>query len=76
VSEGSSPFKLYGNNGNGTGKMPGFGQMLTPDMIKQVVAYERYCLDSTSYTSAEPACDTSKPRALPTTTTTKPGGSS
>ena len=77
VTDGSQPFKEYGNNGNGTGKMPGFGQMLTPTMIKEVVAFERYCLSSTSYTSIEPACSTTpKPRVAPTTTATKPGGTS
>jgi mono/diheme cytochrome c family protein len=77
VTDGSQPFKEYGHNGNGTGKMPGFGQMLTPAMIKEVVAYERYCLSETSYTSVEPACSTKgQPRVPPTTTTTKPGGSS
>jgi mono/diheme cytochrome c family protein len=75
VSQGSVPFKEYGTNGQGTGKMPGFAKMLTPAMIQDVVGYERYCLTETSYKSVEPACST-KPRAEPTTTTTakKAGG--
>ncbi len=73
VTDGSVPFKEYGHNGNGTGKMPGFGQMLTPEMIKQVVAFERNCLSKTSYTSIEPYCATPA-LSPPTTTTTKPGG--
>jgi mono/diheme cytochrome c family protein len=82
VSNGSAPNKPYGNGGLGNGKMPGFGQvktatsphlgaMLTPDQIKQIVAYERYCLDTTTYTGVTPACATgTKPRTPPTTTTT------
>ncbi len=86
VSNGSAPFKPYGNLGLGDGKMPGFGQvstaaaphlgaMLTPQQINQIVYYERYCLDSTTYTGVTPVCDTSAgngvgPRVPPTTTTT------
>jgi mono/diheme cytochrome c family protein len=82
VSNGSAPFKPYGNLGLGSGKMPGFGQvattaapnigaMLTPDEIKQIVSYERYCLDSTTYTAVEPTCQTgTSSRTPPTTTTT------
>jgi mono/diheme cytochrome c family protein len=86
VSLGSAPFKPYGNLGLGSGKMPGFGQaataaaphlgpMLTADQIKKIVYYERYCMDSTTFTQASPTCDlgpkggtTSK--VPPTTTTT------
>ena len=81
VSNGSAPFKPYGNLGLGSGKMPGFGQvattaapalgpMLTPDQIKQIVYYERYCLDSTSYTGVSPSCPTSTESKIPVTTTT------
>ena len=68
------------------GKMPGFGQVPTAavalargdadaDQIKQIVYYERYCLDSTTYTAVSPACDpgratASAPQTPPTTTTT------
>jgi hypothetical protein len=81
VSQGSLPNKEYGDNGQGTGKMPGFGQQLTSDMIKQIVGYERYCLDTSTYTSVEPACSTDLadlPREPPTTASTanKTGGSS
>ena len=59
--------------------MPGFGQMLTDDMIKQIVGYERYCITESTYETAEPACSTDLadlPRVPPTTTTTakKSGG--
>jgi mono/diheme cytochrome c family protein len=86
VGLGSAPNKPYGNGGIGNGRMPGFGQvkttaapflgaMLTADQIKQIVAYERYCLDQTTYTGVTPVCDTSpKPRVDPTTTTTAPKG--
>jgi mono/diheme cytochrome c family protein len=81
VSNGSAPFKPYGNLGLGSGKMPGFGQikttaapelaaMLTPDEIKEIVYYERYCLDSTTYTAVEPTCATGTTSQAPATTTT------
>ena len=66
--------------------MPGFGQaataaaphlgaMLTPDEIKQIVYYERYCLESTTYTAVSPTCDLgpsngTASQVTPTTTTT------
>ena len=66
--------------------MPGFGQtptaaapflgaMLTSDQIKQIVYYERYCLESTTYLAVSPTCDLGPsngmgPRTNPTTTTT------
>jgi mono/diheme cytochrome c family protein len=77
VSQGSVPFKEYGTNGQGTGKMPGFAKMLTPAMINEVVGYERYCLTHSTYQAVEPVCDLNTlPRTPPTTTTTakKTGG--
>jgi len=81
VSLGSLPNAPYGNGGLGSGKMPGFatvpskdspalGAMLTTDMVKMIVSYERYCLDQTSYTSVEPACATPTHSETPATTTT------
>jgi mono/diheme cytochrome c family protein len=71
VASGSVPFQEYGTNGLGSGKMPGYGETLTEDMIKQVVAYERYCITESTYTTVEPFCDTPpRPRVEPTTTTT------
>jgi len=78
VTDGSLPNKEYGDNGLGTGKMPGFGKELTPDMIKEIVGYERYCLNTSVLTAVEPACSTNLkdlPREAPTTTV-KTGGSS
>ena len=88
VSNGSAPFKPYGNLGLGSGKMPGFGQvavtaspnlgaMLTPTQIKEIVYYERYCLQQTTYVGVTPLCDTTPgagvaPQTPPTTTTTAP----
>jgi mono/diheme cytochrome c family protein len=88
VSIGSAPFRPYGNTGLGTGKMPGFGQapvtaaphlgaMLTADQIKQIIYYERYCMQQTTYTGVSPVCDTTPgggvgPQTPPTTTTTAP----
>ncbi|MDQ1461335.1 MAG: hypothetical protein QOI08_2819 [Actinomycetota bacterium] len=86
VSNGSAPFKPYGNAGIGSGKMPGFvqvkttaaphlGAMLTEDQIKQIIYYERYCMESTTYTGVTPVCDLGPSggkasKAPPTTTTT------
>jgi mono/diheme cytochrome c family protein len=81
VSNGSAPFKPYGNLGLGTGKMPGFGQvatipaphlgaMLSPGDIKRIVYYERYCMDSTTYTAVTPVCATKTTSKSPPTTTT------
>jgi mono/diheme cytochrome c family protein len=47
VTEGSEEGKLYGVHGQGSGRMPAFGQMLTADQIKAIVEYER-SLGSTS----------------------------
>jgi hypothetical protein len=90
VSNGTAPFRPYGNGGIGSGKMPGFNQvptaaspligaMLTPDQLKEIIYYERYCLDSTTYTGVTPRCDTSAgkgvgPQVPPTTTSTAPKG--
>jgi len=81
VSNGSAPFKPYGNLGLGSGKMPGFGQiktlvspylgaMLTPKQIAEIVYYERYCMDSTTYTAVTPVCATHTTSKSPPTTTT------
>jgi len=81
VSNGSLPNQPYGSGGLGSGKMPGFfqaptkdspslGAMLSQDMVKMIVSYERYCLDKTSYTSVEPACSATTQSATPATTTT------
>jgi mono/diheme cytochrome c family protein len=70
VTTGSDPFKPYGIGGIGSGKMPGFSQMLTPDQIGQIVAYERYCLSVTTYTGVTPPCDTSPKSRVPASTTT------
>jgi mono/diheme cytochrome c family protein len=88
VSMGSAPFKPYGNLGLGSGKMPGFNQapidadphlgpMLTKDEVEQIVYYERYCMEDTTYTAVSPACDLGPsngrgPQTPPSTTTTAP----
>jgi mono/diheme cytochrome c family protein len=70
VSTGSLRFKAYGNNGIGTGRMPGFGQMLTKKYIEEIVSYERYCLNTSTFLRTEPLCVTgTAPRTNPTTTT-------
>jgi mono/diheme cytochrome c family protein len=73
VKNGSEDHKPYGRGGIGSGRMPGFSSMLTDEMLKQVVAYERYCLDATTYDGVTPPCDTSGPRAAATTTTAAKG---
>ena len=41
ISAGSEYGKKYGEQGQGSGRMPGFGAMLTPDQIKAIVEYVR-----------------------------------
>jgi mono/diheme cytochrome c family protein len=48
VTQGSIANAPYGNNGVGTGRMPGFGGMLTKDQIAAIVTYEREGLDKTT----------------------------
>jgi mono/diheme cytochrome c family protein len=69
VTAGSDPNKEYGYRGIGTGRMPGFGQMLTSEQIGAIVSYERHCLETTNYKGASRPCATS-PTAPPTTSTT------
>jgi mono/diheme cytochrome c family protein len=70
VSKGSDPFVGYGNNGMGSGRMPGFGQMLTQQQIEQIVSYERYCLEATNFKGVSKPCETGTTgRVAPTTTT-------
>jgi mono/diheme cytochrome c family protein len=72
VSQGSLPFTAYGIGGIGSGRMPGFQNMLTADQIKEIVRFERSCLDTiTSYADPIPVCATPpKPETEPTTSTT------
>jgi mono/diheme cytochrome c family protein len=74
VFNGSEAFKPYGLDGIGSGRMPGFGAMMTKKQIQEVVAYERYCLEVTNYNGVTPPCDTSpQARVKATTTTTAKG---
>jgi mono/diheme cytochrome c family protein len=41
VTQGSDFQKTYGTQGIGSGRMPGFGQMLSPRQIDEIVIYER-----------------------------------
>ena len=41
IKSGSSNGKKYGMQGQGTGRMPGFGHMLTDEQIKAIVEYVR-----------------------------------
>jgi mono/diheme cytochrome c family protein len=41
VESGSEQGKKYGQQGQGTGRMPGFGQLLTQAQIQAIVDYER-----------------------------------
>ena len=70
VSNGSIPGKEYGHGVIGSGRMPGFGKMLTKDQIAEIVSYERYCLDTSTFTKAEPVCLTPNHSLVPPTTTT------
>jgi mono/diheme cytochrome c family protein len=68
IGLGSNPNEQYGVAGEGTGKMPGFSNMLTPKMIDEIVRYERGIIDSTDYDVPFTAPSTT------TTTTTSAGG--
>jgi mono/diheme cytochrome c family protein len=72
VHTGSEANKQYGNGGIGSGRMPGFGNMLTDDMITQIVSFERNDLDSTTY--LQPSTTTTVPGPTTSTTTKKSGG--
>ncbi|MDP1792603.1 MAG: c-type cytochrome [Acidimicrobiales bacterium] len=41
ITTGSDFEKAYGSRGSGSGRMPGFGQMLTEAQIRAIVEYER-----------------------------------
>ena len=41
IKSGSQEGKLYGRNGQGTGRMPGFGNLLTDEQIQAIVEYVR-----------------------------------
>jgi len=41
IKSGSENGKLYGRNGQGSGRMPGFGSMLTDEQIEAIVGYVR-----------------------------------
>ena len=41
ITAGSEQGKKYGQQGQGSGRMPGFGAELTPEQIKAIVEYER-----------------------------------
>lgn len=41
ITAGSENGKRYGQQGQGSGRMPGFGQLLTDEQIRAIVDYER-----------------------------------
>jgi len=41
IADGSEDGRKYGSQGQGSGKMPGFGSLLTPEQIQAIVEYER-----------------------------------
>jgi len=53
VTDGSDENVPYGRAGIGSGRMPGFGNMLTRDQIEKIVEYERDGLDTTRYSPEE-----------------------
>src|SRR5262249_21177835 len=71
VTLGSDEFKAYGRGGIGSGRMPGFGEMLTKTQIEEVVGYERYCLEATDYDGVTPSCSTTQKVQATTTTAAK-----
>ena len=67
IDSGSEANVQYGNGGVGSGRMPGFGDMLTAEMIEAIVRYERTGLDGTTFLA--PATTTTTPSSSTTTTT-------
>ena len=53
--------------------MPGFGEMLTPEMINAIVKYERGGLDRTTYLSPAPTTPVATTSTTTATTTTTGG---
>jgi mono/diheme cytochrome c family protein len=49
VTNGSDFEQPYGVGGIGSGRMPGFGKMLTQQMINAIVEYERNGIDATTW---------------------------
>jgi len=41
IKNGSENGKLYGRNGQGSGRMPGFGNLLTDEQIDSILEYVR-----------------------------------
>ena len=41
LKSGSENGRLYGLNGQGSGRMPGFGSLLTDEQIREIVEYVR-----------------------------------
>ena len=70
VTMGSEANKQYGNLGIGTGRMPGFGAMLTKDQIAEIISYERYCLEATNFNGVTAKCATGTQPRTPATSTT------
>ena len=50
ITTGSDNEMTYGDGGLGSGKMPGFGEMLSADQIAEIVQYEREGIDKTPVT--------------------------
>jgi cytochrome c553 len=84
ISIGSIDGEVYGNNGIGSGKMPGFGDnpnteevegdgMMTPEMIEAIVAYEAD-LPASGDTTSAPAEGSAGAAASGSTTTTAGAG--
>jgi mono/diheme cytochrome c family protein len=72
VTNGSENEVQYGFGGIGSGRMPGFGKMLTSEMIEKIVDYERDEIDQTNYDVPFPSASGSDDGS--TTTTTTSGG--
>ncbi len=70
VAAGSEANKEYGNLGIGSGRMPGFGAMLTPQQLGLIISYERDCLEATDFTKVSPVCAAGSVSTAPPTTST------
>ena len=71
MSTGSAPFKPYGNGGIGSGKMPGFANMLTKNADREDRELRALLPRHVDVPRrVEPVCDTDSGTAVPPTTTT------
>lgn len=73
VADGVEEGEAYGLNGQATGRMPYFGQVLTPEQVQAIVDYERGLAERVDRDAAGGDSPQTPPPNV-TTTTAPPGG--